>query len=208
MGSRCKRLSHLLTLGLLLFTSCISEEVNLSLDRDGSGVCGITYTIPRALIATETMEEPPNFEHPDPLLPVPFSREALEQDLEEHPGLTLRSYATEETDEHIIIEMELGFASVEALDAWLARGGQGVRREGNSFTITLYTPEEAEFDEDTRAFVEAFFGDYTVSWQVRGPARLSSWEPGEQVDDRTARLVLTISDILQNKAPTTWKVSW
>ncbi|ADN02634.1 hypothetical protein [Spirochaeta thermophila] len=208
MGSRGKRLLPLLTLGLLLFTSCISEEVNLSLDRDGSGVCGITYTIPRALIETETMEEPPDFEHPDPLLPVPLSREAIEQDLEEHPGLTLRSYNAEETDEHIIVRMELGFSSVEALDAWLARGGQGVRREGNSLIITLYTPEEAEFDEDTRAFIEAFFGEYTVSWQVRVPARLSSWEPGEQVDARTARLVLTVSDIVQNKAPTTWKVSW
>ena len=205
----------LLALVILLFSSCIGIESNVSFKKDGSGDIVFIYRISKML--TEMGGE-------DAETPLPVSEEALTASVADHPGLTLKKVSQREDDQDIFITAEIGFEAIEeftgledfsAMPMRLeARGGdtvftqiisEGTGSDGDSEDGSSGEGEMAEM----QAMMQEFFLGYELIFVVNAPSPIKEHNLGElSGNGRSVTYVIPLLELTAMQQETVLSVVW
>ncbi|MDR1931250.1 MAG: thiamine phosphate synthase [Spirochaetales bacterium] len=186
--------------------SCLSVESKMTLAADGSGTLELVYTVSalaRDWDAADSGNSP---------LPLPVGEADFYRSVAAAPGLTLNSYSRTETSESTVIKAVLGFASLEALNGFVA-GGQSafsLRQEGgvNVFEQIITPGTTGGIDEKTKEFVDAFFKPYTLSFSLTTPRPVRRTVPPGTVSGAQASVSFSLPELIESADSLVWRVEW
>ena len=118
---------------LILLNSCLGVSMNISLNRDGSGIVTLNYQISRALDSLGKLDGNERWNT------VPVGKADFERTIERLPEVKLLSFASREDDKNTIIDVKMEFSSPRGLLAFLDASGRSAvfSGDGNSGALIL-----------------------------------------------------------------------
>lgn len=206
----------LLALVVLLFSSCIGIESNVSFKNDGSSDIVFVYRISKML--TEMGGE-------DTEIPLPVSEEELKASIADNPGLTLKKVSQREDDQDIYITAEIGFESIDeftSLEDFSAmpmrletRGGDTVFTQiisegmGSDEGSEESSSGDAEMEEQMQAMMQEFFQGYELIFVLNAPSPIKEYNLGElSGNGRSLTYVIPLLELTALKDETVLSVVW
>ncbi len=196
-----------ITAFLVILTGCLDIETRISIENDGSGRVRMRYNADPELIGFGAVGED------ESELPVPFGEREFEQLARDTEGLELRSYDRSDRGERVVIDAELAFENLEALNAVYAGRRDYItltERNGRlQYGQVILEDAVEEIGEETRAFATEFLSEYRLSFEVRAPSRILDHNLGElSSDGRTASYERTIAEYVTSEKTLTWQLEW
>ncbi len=196
-----------ITAFLVILTGCLDLETRIKIENDGSGRVSMRYSADAELIGFGAVGEA------ESELPLPFGEREFERLARDTEGLTLRSYDRSDRGEYSVIEAELAFENLEALNAvYAGRRDYVTLAEHNGkmrYAQVILEDSVEEIGEETRAFASEFLSEYRLRFEVRAPARILEHNHGElSSDGRTARYERTIAEYVTAEETLTWQLEW
>ncbi|MDR3115034.1 MAG: hypothetical protein LBU25_05880 [Treponema sp.] len=162
-----KGTASILIAGMLLLSSCIGVQADISLRPDGSGTLVLEYRFSRMAEALGKLDGNERW----PLIPV--GKADFERTQERIPGLRLVSFSTQEdkTDQYYRVKLE--FADPDVLVRFLDATGQGASlvQEPGKYRLTLtFTEGIDSVDPDLLALLDAVSAGYVLTVNLSFPA--------------------------------------
>ncbi len=197
-----------LTAGILLLSSCIDVNEDITISADGSGVVKLAYRIARVVI------DLPRAENTSVAFPLPTNPAEFESLVQNAPGLTLQDFTLTNEAATLGANATIQFTGVEALNAAFTNSvSQGFTYlstpSRTTFTQRIYQGNSAGVDQQTLDLVKSLFGDYKLVFSLHAPRAIQSVNIGStSSNETTATYSTTIPDIIQSKTPVIWEVSW
>ncbi len=194
---RMRRFTPVVLIAILL-TGCISSEMEITLEQDGSGEVRLTYEFSEELYGLGVFDES------DVARPIPVTREEFEE-AALVSGARLRSYSLSSNDGDITVQARLSFDTLETLGLLLGREALTVALDddGGSLTYRL-----SDGSADASPDLAASLDDYTITLRLNAPADISTAQPGELLDESTAELSLSLGDVARDTELIEWRVDW
>ena len=191
---------------ILLFSSCVGVETNISFREDGSGTVTLVYQISHMVVHLGTTEG-------EKVVPLPVSEEDFKRAVESIDGLVLKSVKQTEDEKNVTITAKIDFQNIEAfsqVESFTNMPATLQKSDGLMvFEQVITTGEEEKIDEDSLKLVKTIFEGYSISFRVTTPGEIVSHNMGQLTDDRrTVVYELQISDLLQMQERTALSVSW
>jgi hypothetical protein len=195
---------------ILLLVSCLGVESGITLNDNGSGKLAFQYRISKMFTSLEKNEA----EADRPELPLPVSKQDLEQSLAKVKGVTLTGAEQTETDTDIVLKGEIRFDSVAALNKSGLFDDMPVvlSKEGGQTVFTQLIADAREpLDQETLDAYRQFFDGYEIVLKVTAPKAIVSPAPehGEfSADKRTLTYRISLMDWMRLSEKTVLRVAW
>lgn len=151
---------------MLLLSSCIGVQADISLHPDGSGTMVLEYRVSRMVESLGKLDG--NERWP----PVPLGKADFERTQERVPGLRLVSFSTKEDGKDRYHHIKMEFADPGVLVRFLDATGQGASlvQEQGKYRLTLtFTEGMDKADPDLLALVEAVSAGYSLQMNLSFP---------------------------------------
>ena len=189
-----------------ILLSCLSIESKMTLAENGSGTLELVYTVSSF---ARDWESPGTGNSP---LPLPINEGDFRRSVAMIPGLGLRSYSRSEENDSTVIRAVVSFTSLDALNRLVA-GPEAtfvLRQEGNRtvFEQTITQGTKRALDEETRAFVQAFFKPYSLRFSLTAPRNPVRVSPSGSIAGSAASVSFSLESVIQNTRPIIWRVEW
>ena len=188
-----------------VFLSCISIESKITLAADGSGTVEIVYTI--SSLAQEWDSRDTN----NSPLPLPVNEADFRRSVNRATGLSLISYSSRTTTESTIITAVVGFRSLAALNELVSRQEVifTLRQESgrNIFEQVVTQGTRTALDDRTKSFTEAFFGPYSLKFELTAPRTITRSTPGS-ISGNKASVNFPLAEVVESRDPVVWRVEW
>lgn len=202
-----KWFSCILSVSILLLSSCIGITSDIRIRQDGSGVLTLSYTVSQFFKNIDAGRS-------EKQLPLPVNEEEFRRSAERIEGLRLTSLQQREDEENVYIQAELEFDSVDAINALGREGEIGIRldtRNGTRvFRQLIYEgQQEEEITAESLEMIETFFEGYELVYAVTVPAEVRNHTLGILSSDaRTVTYTVTVPEILKSSQPIVLEVVW
>ncbi len=198
----------LLLLACVLCVSCVGIDSHLSVRRDGSGTLQLDYRVSLLVadLGSSSSEQG--------VVPLPLSKEDFQQSLASSQGkVRLTRFDRSQDDKDILIHATLEFASLDALaqvnafrDSQLKLTTSG---STHTFSQLIARPPAKPVSQDSLSMVDAFFGDYTLTFTVQTPSAITSNSLGTLSEDhRTLTYTTSVKDLLVTDKDVVLTASW
>lgn len=193
---------------IVIFSSCIDLQSNISLNNDGSGTLELEYEISRKTAHLGRLDEN------DPSIPLPVNRDDFERTVAVIDGMTLTSFSLEETDDFVRIAAVVTFSNVEQISRFLGNDTEEVIALNQSggetvFQYTIYEKMDESIDEETLLMLETFFQGYELSFALTPPRQPKQLNRGEISDNgRIATYTVSLVDLFKNNETVVWNIIW
>lgn len=194
-------------LGLLL-SSCVDTKVDISITRDGSGRLKASYGVAGMLSALQ------GYEAASDLAALPLDRAAADARARTSPGTAIVSFASRRDGEALRIDLEMTFASPQALLSFLDPSGKRFHytssATGQSVRATLAPGEgQGSMDPDLAAYIDAAFPSALLSVNIAFPGTVKVAGIGTTgPDGRSLSFSSPIPALLESKEPIIWEFRW
>ncbi|MCL1818978.1 MAG: hypothetical protein FWG35_08595 [Spirochaetaceae bacterium] len=189
-----------------VFLSCLSIESKMTLAADGSGTLELEYTV------SSFAQDWDSRDSGSSPLPLPVNEADFRRGVNSTAGLSLVSYSRRAAADSTVITAVVGFRSLEALNSFVSRRDAHftVRQEGGRtvFEQILTQGTRGELGGQTKGFVEAFFGPYSLKFALTAPAAVSRSTPAGSVSGRTASVSFPLPAVVGSREPVIWRVEW
>ena len=190
---------------VVLLGSCLDVETRIDFDSDLSGRMTLVYEIDAELWDMGV------FDPESSVRALPVSRADFERTARRVDGVQLRGYSLSRGDATVSIEAELAFSDLDALNGIYAPG-RGLISAAEDGDVRVYRQglrTGEEYAVEDREFIETYFADREVVFEIRMPTEISSTSPGELLDGgRAARVSLDIVDFLTSEEPLVWEIRY
>ncbi|MFP4565492.1 MAG: hypothetical protein ACLFNX_03255 [Spirochaetaceae bacterium] len=190
---------------VVLLGSCLNVETHIDLNADHSGRLTVSYEIDTELWELGV------FDSDSSLRAIPVTEADFRRTVRRIDGVELLKYSLSPGDTVTEVEARLSFSDLDALNGIYApdRTLITVAEDGEErvYTQRLRTGEEETVDD--REFIEAYFSDYDVVFEVTTPSEIRRVSTGDRLDDgMTARLSLDIMEFLTTNEPSSWEIRY
>lgn len=196
------------TAALLLLSSCIDVNENVTLNADGSGVVKVAYRVSRLVV------DLPKSAGTEFTLILPPDPAQFRSSVGAAGGLTLQSFTPIEDPQSVGADASIAFARLSDLNSLLeGRTGDGfalTQSAGRTtFKQTIYAGTNAGAEQQTLDLAKKLFRDYKLAFTLSTPSPIQSANLGTVSSDKTTvTYTTTIPDIIQSTTPVVWEVSW
>jgi hypothetical protein len=193
-------------------------EADATIARDGSGSAKLHYIVPKMVAALDFLEAR------ERLLPLPTTRENADAQAAGAPGLTISSFNVAETPETMVVDLEISFASPQALCAFIDPSGARASYAAAAALHSLHlaflnaavSPSSAggsagtgAIDPDLARFIDAAFGAYSVRLTLHLPSQAKSAGSGSvSRDGLDLSWSSPVPALLKSVPPLSWDFSW
>lgn len=165
---RQKTRYKLITLLLIVvfFSSCLGVSADISLNQNGSGTIVLEYRINRALDALGRLDGNARWNT------IPVGRSDFERTLDRLPEMRLISFSSNEDEKNLIIQVTMGFDSLQGLMAFFDASGlrSSFTGSGHSGNITMRLTEgRAELNPALNKLIAEISGSYSVRMSMSFP---------------------------------------
>jgi hypothetical protein len=156
-----------LALAALLFSSCVGMDTRVSIGKDGSGKVTAEYRLSGELVNFGALEGNRQ------MLPLPLTRQDVENSLRQAQGLKLDSWSSKKEGADTLIRTVISFKTIEDLMYYLdPRGTRATYESGTdtksvSFSLGDTLPP---LDADMRSLAQEAFKPYSFSFEVDLPS--------------------------------------
>ena len=196
----------LLLCATALLSSCVGIDSTATINRDGSGTIDLRYLVSKMLVSVGSLEANGS------LIPFPVSRQDFDATVRGIEGLTLVSYAQKETQEDLVVDARLAFASPRALASFLDPKGQRATytEDGGRKTLAIVLASGGPgLDPDVARLVDAAFAPYKVSIVVKLPSPALSTGIGASSAGGTQLAWSSLVPALaKSREKIVWQFSW
>ncbi|MDR2019368.1 MAG: hypothetical protein LBQ14_01225 [Treponema sp.] len=202
---------------LVLFASCIGIKSGIDIRGDESGTMTLEYRIAR------TLESMGKLDGNEKWLPVPVGRADFDRTAARIPGLRVAAFSSRVEGGDLVNRVKLEFAALDALTAFLDRGGQlaALHREPGGTRLVLVLGGGAAADpallELARASSETYSLDFSLTLPREGAfafidstGRSLEGPPVGAVNirGRTAAFSCPMGDLLASAEPVILEIRW
>lgn len=202
-----KRLIMILSIIGLLFSSCLGMENEYAINSNGSGRLVFQYRISQMFKA---MGEDDSVDAEE--LPLPVSKEEIEQKFGDVSGITVISVDQWEDEKDIYFKGVVEFDSVASLNSCDMFGEMPVellREAGTTTFVQVISEGNEPVDAEALEMYRGFFEGYELVFSVTAPKKISAITMGEiSADGRTATYRISMVDYIQTLDPLEFRVSW
>ncbi|WP_455383496.1 hypothetical protein [Salinispira pacifica] len=191
----------------LLLASCVSIDTTIELSGDGSGQISLTYTVSQMVANLGSVDK--GWQK----LPLPINEADFRRQVSQSQGLTLRSFSKSEDAQNVTIKAVLAFSDVAALNRFYSAGENEISlsQSGNDtvYRQVIFQGFPDGVDQQTRDFAAAFFKDYHLTFQMKAPRQIKSASAGTVSSDRrSVTFDMPVLQLLDQKTPLVWTVTW
>ena len=194
-------------LAMVLLSSCIGIDSQISLQNDGSGTLLLNYRISQLMKNLDVAKS-------DWHLPLPVSREDFQRTVDSISGLKLLSLAQREDERDVLIDARLGFTGVQAINS-LGKEGQielSFSNEGglHVFRQQIYRGRSLEeISPESLQMIQTIFEGYELSYRVTAPAAIKRHSLGElSGDQRSVSYKTSVAELLKSGEKQVLEVAW
>ena len=193
------RLAACAALAVLALSGCISTEMELDLNNDGSGSIVLAYEFDEALYDMGV------FDGSDVARPIPVTRDEFEE-AALVTGMRLRSYRIRNNDGTITVTARLRFESADQLVRLLGPGQLEFETtsDNGSFRYLLARAVDADL---TGAELAADLEGYSITLVVDPPASVGQTN-GEVLDNGTVRFTISLAELASTSNEVLWEIAW
>lgn len=194
-------------LAVVLLSSCIGIDSQITLQNDGSGTMLLNYRISQLMKNLDVAKS-------DWHLPLPVSREDFQRTVDSISGLKLLSLTQREDERDVLIDARLAFTGVQAINS-LGREGQielSFSNEGDLYVFRqqIYRGRGLEeISPESLQMIQTFFEGYELSYRVTAPAAIKRHSLGELSEDqRSVSYKTSVADLLKSGEKQVLEVAW
>jgi len=203
--------------GLLVLSSCVGINADISVAQNGSGTVALEYRISRLVEAMGKVDGNERW------LPLPVGRPDLERTVSRVNGLSLRSFSSSRDENDVTVKAELAFANLDALKGFLDGTGRSVAVEAaagkRALALTL-SEGGGPLDPDLEKLVRNLFASYRFELRFNAPTALSASFAGKALpgtaapvgtatlNGRTLSYGADIADLLSSKQQLQLRLEW
>jgi len=123
---KCPGLAAAVLLFLSLLTSCIGINMDVTLNRDGSGIVTLEYLV------SQTLESLGRLDGNERWNTIPVGRADFERTMDRLPGMKLLSFSTKGQGRDLATNAKMEFTNLHALMAFLDAGGLRSSLQGDT----------------------------------------------------------------------------
>jgi hypothetical protein len=201
----------LLAAAILLLGSCLGVEMDLKINRDGSGTADMAFHISQIFFQLDPESQD---------VPVPITKEEMEASYAGVDGITVLDVTEEDMEEKKIITASLKFNSVEALTGGDQEMFEGavLEKEGDRTIFRTILKEAAEdgmeaeeSNVEQEEMVKQYFAGYSFVYRVQAPSKIRSHSIGElSADGKTVTYEMPMYEFnsMKNSEPLVMELSW
>ncbi len=194
-------------LAVVLLSSCIGIDSQITLQNDGSGTLLLNYRISQLMKNLDVAKS-------DWHLPLPVSREDFQRTVDSISGLKLVSLTQREDERDVLIDARLEFTGVQAINS-IGKEGQielSFSNEGDLhvFRQQIYRGRGLEeISQESLQMIQTFFEGYELSYRVTAPAAIKRHSLGELSEDqRSVNYRTSVADLLKSGEKQVLEVAW
>lgn len=152
---------------LALLTSCVGIDTKVKISSGGSGTVSAEYRLSEELVSFGQLEAN------KAMLPVPLTRQDVENSLKAAPGLHLDSWSSRKDGTDLLVKTVISFNNLDSLMLYLDPKGSLARHsvgpEGNSIVFSL-GDRLPSLDPDMKQLAQESFAPYSFSFAVELPS--------------------------------------
>jgi len=206
--SYMQKAAFVCALALVVLSSCVGIDSDLSVRENGSGTLDLTYRVSQLIV---NLGNPTDGKS---VVPLPLSRSDFERSVQATQGkVRLTRFDRSEDQKDITIRAGLAFDSLDALSQMDAFQNAQIRlgADGGAHTFSeliAKAPPEPLTD-DSLKMVDAFFGGYDLTFRIEAPKPITTNNLGTlSADKRVLTYKTTIGDIVRTKNDIVLSMSW
>ena len=192
----------------VLLSSCVGIDSRLAIRENGSGTLSLTYQVSQLVVNLGNPVDGKN------VVPLPLSRADFERSVASSNGkVRLTRFDRSENQKDVIIRVELAFDSLDAvarLDAFQSAQIR-VSNDGSAHTFSQLiakAPSEP-ITADSLRMVDAFFGDYSLSFSIEAPQPITTNSLGTlSSDKRVLTYKTSVGEIVRTKNDIVLSIGW
>ncbi|GMO36716.1 MAG: hypothetical protein Ta2F_12720 [Termitinemataceae bacterium] len=201
------------------FFSCIGTQTKVTLKKDGSGTVIIKYFVSEQFASLLSTQD-----GTDKTLPVPLEKSDFEQVIKRIDGLTLNSFKTSNTEKDRVISIDMSFAKIESLIAFLDYQGLNCsygKDNGKNTLALLFTYSSDMLRDDVKNMIPYVFAGYEMDFSLVLPSDVELRyidKTGKTVDtipagtitnkNKVVRFVSPMADLLSSAKPVAVELTW
>lgn len=195
---------------MLLLTSCVGIDTKVKISREGSGNVTAVYRLSEELVAFGELEAN------KAMLPVPLTKQEVEDSLKGVPGLSLTSWSSKKDGTDLVIKTVIAFDSLDSLMYYLDPQGRLAKHsttaDGNSIAFTV-GDSIPSLDPDMKKIAQEAFAPYSFKFAIELPGQPKealSGNPAITVrkEGNTVFFEGKMMDIVATEMPPSMQISW
>jgi len=195
---------------MLLLTSCVGIDTKVKISREGSGSVTAVYSLSEELVAFGELEAN------KAMLPVPLTKQEVEDSLRGISGLSLTSWSSKKDGTDLVISTVIAFDSLYSLMYYLDPQGRLAKHdtspEGNRIAFTVGDSLPV-LDPDMKKIAQEAFAPYSFKFVIELPSAAKealSGNPaiGARKDGNTVYFEGKMMDVVATELPPSMTISW
>jgi hypothetical protein len=194
----------------ILLASCVGMDTKVKISRDGSGTVDAEYRLSEDFVAFGQLEANKS------MLPVPLTKQDVENSLAGAKGLKLSSWSSRRDGTDLLVRTVITFDSLDALMYYLDPSGQLARHSSDSggnridFSLGNRIPK---LDPDMKTLAQEAFAPYAFKFVVELPsapkdAQSASPAIAARTQGNSAIFEGKMQDIVASETPPAMSMSW
>lgn len=195
---------------ILLLSSCVGIDTKVKISENGSGTVVAEYRLSEDLVAFGELEANKD------MLPVPLTKEDVENSLKTAKGLSLQSWSSRKDGTDLIVKTTINFDSLDSLMLYLDPEGKLARYSatpsGHNIVFSL-GENIPPLDPEMRDLAIEAFSPYSFKFAIElpsAPTEARSENPAitSRIEGKTAYFEGSMKDIITSEMPPSMSVSW
>lgn len=195
---------------MLFLTSCVGIDTKVKISREGSGNVTAVYRLSEELVAFGELEGN------KAMLPVPLTKQEVQDSLKGIPGLSLTSWSSKKDGTDLVISTVIAFDSLDSLMYYLDPQGRLAKHSttpgGNSIAFTVGDSIPA-LDPDMKKIAQDAFAPYSFKFAIELPSPPKEALSGNpaitaRTNGNTIYFEGKMTDIVATELPPSMNISW
>lgn len=210
MISKCRSTTLICLAAVAFLSSCMGMDTKVKISQNGSGKVEAEYRLSEELVAFGELEAN------KAMLPVPLTREDVENSLRSSKGLRLDSWSSRKDGTDLLIKTVISFDTLDALMYYLDPRGELAKHTSDSgterisFTVGDKLPR---LDPEMKAIAEEAFAPYGFSFMVELPVaakEAKSGNPAVTLRQEGTKVYFEgrMKDIVTSEVPPSMGLAW
>lgn len=194
---------QIIILIILLFSSCLTIESDMQLNRDGSGTINIVYFLDKTL-------KDISFYEGREIPPLNLSENYIRSLLGGREDIRYRDYKTSEDELNYIVDVTFDFDNVNALNSIFPEENAvslDLGKNETLFSQGIYS-ESLSISDETQEIFKEIYGRNYFKFIVRVPKDIIGVDGGKKISDREAVFSESFLDIITASGSKSWSVRW